>query len=54
MTDKGQTTFLISKYMDALRVQQADGKEKELEKQLCEMRAQLQALGVVVEELKIR
>ena len=54
MTDKEQTTFLIAKYMDALRVQQAKDKEAELENQLCEMRAQLEALGVVVENLKNR
>ena len=54
MTDKEQTSFLISKYMDALRVLQAEDKERELENQLCEMRAQLQTLGVEVEDLKIR
>ena len=54
MTKEEQTTFLIAKYMDALRVKQAIDKEAELENQLCEMKAQLEALGVVVENLKIR
>lgn len=54
MTKEEQTTSLISKYMDLLRIKSARNMEIEVENQLCEARAQLQALGVAVDELVIR
>ena len=53
MTDKEQATTIISRYMDLLRIKSAPDKEIEIENQLCEARAQLEALGVVVENLVI-
>ena len=45
---------MISVYMNLLRIQAARDKETEVENQLCEARAKLQALGVVVDDLVIR
>ena len=54
MTDREQATTMISVYMNLLRIQAARDKETEVENQLCEARAKLQALGVVVDDLVIR
>ena len=56
MTDKEQTTFMIDKYMDLLRVKKAgrDAWEDEIDNQICQTKAQLEALGVVVESLTIK
>lgn len=53
MTDNEQKTFMIDKYMDLLRINQAEDTLKEVGNQLRETRAKLEALGVKVEELKI-
>ena len=54
MSDKEITTAKIAEYMAFLRVQKAADRDTELENKLCELRAQLQALGVVVDDLKIK
>ena len=54
MTDKEMVTSTISRYMDVLRIKQAANRDDEIENQLCELRAQLQAMGIVVEDLVIR
>ena len=54
MTDKEQATMLIDVYMNLLRIKQASSREDEIENQLCEARAKLQALGIVTDDLVIR
>ena len=54
MTDKEMVSSTISRYMDVLRIKQAANRDDEIENQLCELRAQLQAMGIVVDELVIR
>ena len=54
MTDKEQATTIIARYMDLLRIKTARNIELEVDNQLCEARAQLQALVVVVEDLTIK
>ena len=53
MTEKEQATGMIAKYMDLLRIKKAEDRDTEIENQLCETRAMLEALGIVVENLKI-
>ena len=53
MNDKEQTIMFISTYMDLLRILKAEDRDKDIQKQLTEAKAKLQALGVVVEELTI-
>ena len=54
MNEKGQAVDAISRYMDLLRIKAAQDKEAEIENQLCETKAQLEALGVVVDNLVIK
>ena len=54
MNDKEQTTMLIDAYMNLLRIEKAEDKQKEIANQLCATRAKLQALGVVVDDLVIQ
>lgn len=54
MDGREQAVDLISIYMNLLRIKKAKDKESEIEDQLCEVRAQLTALGVVVDDLVIR
>ena len=53
MTKEEQMTALIGAYMNMLRVQQAPDRDKEIGNQLRELRAKLEALGVVVDKLTI-
>ena len=53
MTDKEQIAAMIDKYMDLLRIIQAEDKVKEAKNQLRETRAKLEAFGVAVENLRI-
>ena len=53
MNDKEQIASMIDKYMDLLRIIQADDKIKEANNQLRETRAKLEAFGVAVEDLRI-
>ena len=53
MTEKERAIMMIGSYMDPLRIQAAENKDREVENQLREARAKLEALGVVVENLKI-
>ena len=53
MTKEEQATALIGSYMDMLRVKQAADRDREIENQLRELRAKLEALGIVVEKLTI-
>ena len=54
VADKEMVISTISRYMDVLRIKQAANRDDEIENQLCELRAQLQAMGIVVDELIIR
>ena len=53
MSDKELVTQKVEKYMDLLRVEQAEDRDKEIRNQKRELRAELEALGVVVEDLTI-
>ena len=53
MTKEELVANEITRYMDLLRVKQAEDKEKELENQLRESRAKLESFGVTVENLTI-
>ena len=53
MTEKEQKTMFISAYMNLQRVKVSEDKDKEIRNQERELKAKLEALGVVVEDLKI-
>ena len=53
MTEKEQATSMIAKYMDLLRIEKAENRDREIKNQLREAKAVLEALGVVVEDLVI-
>ena len=54
MTKEEQATSMITKYMDLLRIKKAEDRDREIENQLCETKAVLEALGIVAENLIIR
>ena len=54
MAKEEQSTSLITKYMNLLRIKEAKDREAEINNQLCETKAQLQALGILVDELVIK
>ena len=54
MTKEEQATSMISKYMDLLRIKKAEDRDREIDNQLCETKAVLEALGIVAENLIIR
>lgn len=53
MTEKEQTTMLIDSYTNLQRIKSASDKEKEVEYQIKTVKAKLEALGVVTEDLDI-
>ena len=53
MTEKEQATSMIAKYMDLLRIEKAENRDREIKNQLRETKAMLEGLGVVVEDLVI-
>ncbi len=53
MTEKEQKTMFISAYMNLQRVKVSEDKDKEIRNQERELKAKLEALGVVVEDLTI-
>ena len=53
MTEKEQATNMIAKYMDLLRIEKAEDRDREINNQLRETRAMLEALGIVVDNLVI-
>lgn len=53
MTEKEQATNMIAKYMDLLRIEKAEDRDREIKNQLREAKAMLEALGIVVENLVI-
>lgn len=53
MTEKEQTTMLIDSYTNLQRIKSAPDKEKEVEYQIKIVKAKLEALGVVTEDLDI-
>ena len=53
MTEKEQKTMFISAYMNLQRVKVSQDKDKEIRNQERELKAKLEALGVVVEDLTI-
>lgn len=54
MTEKEQMTMLIDNYTDLQRIKSAADKDKEIEYQIKVVKAKLEALGVVTEDLEIR
>ena len=57
MSDKEQATAAITRYMNLLRIQAAKDPEamkNEVDNQLCEAKAHLEALGIVSEKLVIK
>ena len=56
MTERQHAAFLIDRYMDLLRVKKAGNEawENEIDNQICQTKAQLEALGIVVENLRIK
>ncbi|MBQ8956315.1 MAG: hypothetical protein IJ075_05040 [Lachnospiraceae bacterium] len=55
MTEKEQASNMIDIYTDLLRIDKAQGeeKDKEVKNQLRKAKAKLEALGVVTEDLRI-
>lgn len=53
MTEKEQATNMIAKYMDLLRIEKAEDRDREIKNQLREAKAMLEVLGIVVENLVI-
>lgn len=53
LTEKEQKTMFISAYMNLQRVKVAEDRDKEIRNQERELKAKLEALGVVTEDLKI-
>lgn len=53
MTEKEQTTMLIDSYTNLQRIKSAPDKEKEVEYQIKTVKAKLEALGIVTEDLDI-
>lgn len=53
MTDKEQATMLIDVYINLQRIMLAEDKEKEINRQITAVKAKLEALGVVTENLDI-
>lgn len=53
MTEKEQKTMFIGAYMNLQRVKVSEDKDKEIRNQERELKAKLEALGVVVEDLTI-
>lgn len=51
MTEKEQMTMLIDNYTDLQRIKSAVDKEKEIDYQIKTVKAKLEALGVVTEDL---
>ena len=54
MSDKEIVTTKIAEYMNIQRIKVAPDRDTEIENRLCELRAQLQALGIIVEDLVIK
>ena len=53
MTKEEQATTMISKYMDLLRIEKAEDRDREIKNQLRETKAMLEALGIVADNLVI-
>ena len=53
MTDKELVTQKIEKYMDLLRIENAADRDREISNQKRELRVELEALGVAVDDLRI-
>ena len=53
VSDKELTIYKIEKYMDLLRIEKAEDREREIGNQKRELKAELEAMGVTVEDLRI-
>ena len=53
MTEKEQTTMLIDSYINLQRIKTASDKEKEVDYQIKTVKAKLETLGVMTENLDI-
>ncbi len=51
MTEKEQVAIMIDIYTDLQRIQKAEDRDKEISNQLRKVRAKLEAMGVVAENL---
>ena len=54
MTEKEQTTFLIDCYTNLLRIKVANNRDDEINNQLVTVKAKLEAMGVVTENIEIK
>lgn len=54
MTKEELTKTLIEQFMNLQRIQKAEDAKKEINYQMVELRAELEALGVVVENLIVK
>ncbi len=54
MTEKEQTTFLIDSYTNLLRIKVANNRDDEINNQLVTVKAKLEAMGVVTENIEIK
>ena len=53
MSDKELTTMLISKFSELQQIKIAQDRDKEIERQITVTRAQLEAMGVLTENLEL-
>ena len=53
MKEKQLVVNLIENYMNLMRIKNADDKDKEINFQLCELKAKLKILGISTENLTI-
>ena len=53
MSDKELVIHKIEKYMDLLRIERAEDREREIGNQKRELKAELETMGVAVEDLRI-
>ena len=52
-SDRELTAVTISRYMDLLRIEQAEDYKREVANQKQELRAILESMGIAVDDLKI-
>lgn len=54
MTQQEQATTFINEYMNLQRIEKSPDRDKEIENQKTELKAKLEALGIVTEDLVIK
>ena len=53
MTEKEQIAILIDQFTDLQRIKAAENREKEIDYQIRTIKAKLEAMGIVTEDLQI-